>query len=307
MRTREIERERSTTWLRNRGVGREMLRLIQGKGAPVRRIFCQLAELGVPCSMAEELIGHRLQDWASCKPVHEAKLQALWSLAEAYTDVANCEPGAVEGLDDVVLEAQRFGVYYDPPSCTAVVIERRARKLARFVEYEKHVKPGRSFSHDRFWRDLMRGVPQVDQLHEVFRQVVELRLELMTTHDIARRLGRTERVIRTILRREDVIKAIEEVRPLADIEADMETQRRQRQAEATARNEANRRKLEARVRAALKAPDQPAQVGRPMSLSFDEVWVRAELARGRSLHSIAIELRISKQALSYRLGRRGAS
>ena len=304
MRVREIERERSTTWLRNTGVGREMLRLIRAKGAPVRRIFTQLAELGVPCSMTEGLVGHTLKDWASCKPAHEAKLQALWSLAEAYTDVANCEPGAVEGLEDVVLEAKRFGVYYDPPSCAAVVIERRAKKLARFVEYETHVRPGRSLSHDRFWRQLMQGSGQLE-LHPEFRLIVELRLSLQTVQEIAKQVGKSQLIVKRILQRADVQAAIAEVKPVEQLEMELAIQQRQRQAEALRDAAERRKRLEAKVRASLGQSERKTP-GRPRTIKFTDAWVRSERARGRSVQSIANELGISKQALTYRLRKPGA-
>lgn len=119
--------QKSVTFLRNTGVERDVLRLLtEVRDAPLRRVFRQLAELGVPCSMTEELVGVRLEDWATFDDKARMKLQALWSLTEAYWDTARRMPGAAEGLDELILDAQRLGVYYDPPSCTAAAIEHRA-------------------------------------------------------------------------------------------------------------------------------------------------------------------------------------
>lgn len=292
MRMRELQRERSTTWLRNTGVGREMLRLIQAKGSPVKRIFRQLAELGVPCSMVEGLVGCALSSWQHATPRHEAKLQALWALAEAYTDVANREPGAVEGLEDIVLEAQQLGVWYEPPCCAAVVIDRRANKVRRFVEdIDGPCRPGRSQSHERLWRAVLQGAPARCRLTPELARVVELRLALMTAREIAEELRRSEPTVTKMLRMQVVQDAIEEVRPIAELEQVIACKVRQ-QAAATRSATMKARHAEGKV---AKSP------GRPRRGGWDDAWVLEQVALGASVHSIAAKLGTSRQALTYRI------
>ena len=292
MRMRELQRQRSTTWLRNTGVGREMLRLIQAKGSPVRRIFRQLAELGVPCSMVEGLVGCALLHWHLATPRHEAKLQALWALAEAYTDVANREPGAVEGLEDIVLEAQQLGVWYEPPCCAAVVIDRRANKGRRFVEeIEGPCRPGRSQSQERLWRVVLQDAPASCRLTAELARVVELRLALKTAREIAEEVQRSEPTVTKMLRMQVVQDAIEEVRPIAELEQVIACKVRQ-QAAATRSATMLARHAEGKV---------AKSTGRPRRGGWDDAWLLDQVAQGASVHSLAVKLGTSRQALTYRI------
>jgi hypothetical protein len=134
-----VQQFRAVTYLKNTGESREMLRVVQTKREkPARRIFRMLAELGVPCSMTEELVGHRLDEWDEAAPVHSQRLQALWALAEGYMDVVRRSPGSLEALSDVVLEAQQWGVWYEPPSAAWAVIERK--RFLALPEHEKTVR-----------------------------------------------------------------------------------------------------------------------------------------------------------------------
>lgn len=294
MSRRDVERERSTTWLRNTGVGREMLRLIQAKGAPVRRIFRQLAELGVPCSMTEELVGHKLADWSSATPKHEAKLQALWTLAEAYTDVANREPGAVEGLDAIIIDAMSMGIYYEPPSCAAHVIERRAQKVRRFTEdIEFPCRPGRTASHDRLRLQMLERVQETEGVIDPeLARLVELRLELKTVSEIAGELRRAEPTIRKMLRTPGVKQAIEKHMPLADLEQAIALKVRAMKSESMKRAVASGKR---------KMPTFKGASGRPRKHGWDDAWVLQQLDNGVSIYSLAVDLGTSRQALTYRV------
>lgn len=268
-----------------------MLRLIQSRGAPVRRIFRQLAELGVPCSMTEALVGCTLTDWADATEVQEAKLQALWMLAEAYTDVANREPGAIEGLEPVVLEAMRLGVWYEAPSCAAVIIEKRANKVRRFVEdIESPCRPGRSHSAERMWRGVMREVmPSQPKLSRKLERVVELRLQLMTASEIADAMILSSVTVKRYLQAQEVINAIEAVRPIAELEQAIALRVRDERSKA----------MKAKIAEGIvKAPTYKG--GRPRK-GWDDAWVLAQVAQGASVHSLAAKLGTSRQALSYRI------
>lgn len=268
-----------------------MLRLIQSKGAPVRRIFRQLAELGVPCSMTEELVGCTLTDWAEATELQEAKLQALWMLAEAYTDVANREPGAIEGLEPVVLEAMRLGVWYEAPSCAAIVIEKRANKVRRFVEdIESPCRPGRSNAAERLWRGVLREVmPSQPKLSRTLARIVELRLQLMTASQIGDALGMANQTVKRYLQTQEVMDAIEAVRPIAELE----------QAIALRVRDDRSKAMKAKIaEGTVKAPTYKG--GRPRK-GWDDAWVLAQVAQGASVHSLAAKLGTSRQALSYRI------
>lgn len=123
------EQRKSVVYLRNIGSSHESVCTLTRKKDPaVKRVFRQLAELGVPHSMAAELTGLTLDAWHTSTDLHRMRLQTLWTLTEAYWDVARRVPGALEGLDEVVLEAQACGVYYDPPACTRSVVEYHSAK-----------------------------------------------------------------------------------------------------------------------------------------------------------------------------------
>ena len=287
---REREQERSTTWLRNRGVGREMLRLIQSKGAPVRRIFRQLAELGVPCSMTEGLTGCKLADWASAKPRHEAALQALWQLAETYTDVANRVPGALEGLDEVVLEAQALGVYYDPPACADDLIRKRARKgRQRFVEAEENTaRPGRTIVQEQLMAIVRRSLSAEPMpLSRTVQQVVDLRLQGMNTAEISMHVTHSEHWVGEVLKRPEVVAAIAAVKPLDEVEA-----------LCRARTNAKRAQT---LREANAAGKVPKSAGRPKSAKLDDAWLIARRDEGWTLQRIAVALGTTKQTIAYRM------
>jgi hypothetical protein len=158
-----VQQFRAVTYLKNTGESREMLRVVQArKDAPPKRIFRMLAELGVPCSMTEELVGHRLDEWDDAPAVAKAKLQTLWALAEAYMDVIRRLPGALEALPDVVLEAQQWGVWYPPPAATWAIIERK-RALA-LPEHEQTVR-------------LMLALPEVVRFEDLPRASARTREE----------------------------------------------------------------------------------------------------------------------------------
>lgn len=166
-----VAQSRSLTYLKNTGESRETLRVVQtSRERPARRIFRLLAELGVPCSMTEGLVGHRLDEWDQSTTVHEQKLQALWALAEAYMDVIRQSPGALEGLPDVVLEAQQWDVWYEPPSAAWAIIERK--KLLTGPERERTV------------RRMLALPDELVRPHELPRQHVEAALLPRKTWDI---------------------------------------------------------------------------------------------------------------------------
>jgi hypothetical protein len=270
------EQERSTTWLRNRGVGREMLRLIQSKGAPVRRIFKQLAELGVPCSMTEELTRCKLADWDKATERQQAALQSLWQLAETYTDVANRLPGALEGLDEIVLEAQALGVYYDPPACAEDLIAKRARKSrVRYVEAEPiSARPGRTLQQDQLLAIVHRALTgRNPPLTPEVQLVVDLRLQGYTAVDICGHVRHSEGWVREVLKRPEVVAALTAVKPLSVLEA-----------------EARQRMLELRSRTNRR-------------VATNDDWLLARKADGWTLQQMAAALKTSRQAVAYRLGR----
>lgn len=294
--SRRHDIDRSRTWLRNTGVGREMLRLIQSKGTPIRRIFRQLAELGVPCSMTEGLVGQTLRDWHEAKPMHEARLQALWALAEAYTDVANRTPGSVEGLSAIVDEALQLGVWYEPPSCAAVVIDRAARKVTRWVEDdEMPCRPGRSQSHDRLWAAVMAKTANDEQLTPDMAKVVELRLGLKTITEIGDTMRRATTTIQKLLTHPVVVRAIEAVKPIDELEREIAVEVARRQA-------ASRAKAKQPAPVEEAAPPAPrARPWRPAGVKSD-AWMLEELEKGVSVNALAKRLGTSRQALTYRIG-----
>lgn len=288
-----------------------MLRLIQAKGSPVRRIFRQLAELGVPCSMTEDLTGCKLVDWHDATPKQEAKLQALWALAEAYTDVANREPGAVEGLDAVVVEALQLGVWYEAPSCAAVVIERRANKVRRFVEdIDTPCRPGRSHSAERLWRSVIRAVPDVAQLHPEHERIIELRLLAWSTSAIADDIRKSDVYVRRLLKTRAIREGIERHRPFEEVEAAVARKANEDRSEAL-RARAERRQQADRERAAAikaKAEARKAKAaipklapGRPRTKGWDDAWILEQVEKGASVYSLATVLKTTRQALTYRV------
>ena len=294
--SRRHDIDRSRTWLRNTGVGREMLRLIQSKGTPIRRIFRQLAELGVPCSMTEELVGQTLKDWHEATPMHEAKLQALWALAEAYTDVANRTPGSVEGLSAMVDEALQLGVWYEPPSCAAVVIDRAARKVTRWVEEdEMPCRPGRSQSHDRLWAAVMAKTANDMKLTPEMARVVELRLQLKTLTEISEIMRRATTTIGKLLTNPIVVRAIEAVKPIDELEREI--------AVAVARRQAASRAKAKQVDPVAEASSTPVRPRpwKPAGIKSD-AWMLEELEKGVSVNALAKRLGTSRQALTYRIG-----
>lgn len=269
-----------------------MLRLIQSKGPPLRRIFRQLAELGVPCSMTEALVGCTLDRWREATPTHEARLQALWALAEAYTDVANREPGAVEGLESVVIEAQQLGVWYEPPCCAAVVIDRRANKVRRFVEdIESPCRPGRSSSADRLWRGVLAALPVESKQTREQERIVELRLKALSSSEIADEVGLSEAHVRRLLRLPEVMQAIEMHRPLEQVEA--EVTRRARQA----RSETMKGLI---AQGKVKVPVYRGNPGRPRK-GWDDAWILTQVEQGETVAALAKKLGTSRQALSWRI------
>lgn len=101
--------------------------------------------------MTEELVGVRLEDWRSFDDLARMKLQALWSLTEGYWDTARRLRGAAEGLEELIFDAKRWGVYYDPPSCTMAAIEHKAYWARKAAE--------------RRARDLHRLAPLLERYH----------------------------------------------------------------------------------------------------------------------------------------------
>jgi len=285
---RERERERSTNWLRNRGVGREMLRLIQARGAPVLRIFRQLAELGVPCSMTEELTGCRLHDWDAATPKQDAALQTLWHLAETYTDVANRTPGALEGLDEVVVEAQALGVYYDPPACAYDLVFKRAEKARiRFgLGPVQNAKPGRTPKQreliDVVWKALVGDGPR--PLPVLHQHVVKLRLQAKSSADIALELSLTKDVVLRILHRPEVIEAIEKVKPLDVLSKELAASVRRK-----------------RVVNLLNNRHEGKRDVMPKTPRFNMALMLQRRAEGWTLDRIAQSLATTKQTVAYRL------
>ena len=269
------EQERSTTWLRNRGVGREMLRLIQSKGAPVRRIFKQLAELGVPCSMTEELTRCKLADWGKATERQQAALQSLWQLAETYTDVANRLPGALEGLDEIVLEAQALGVYYDPPACAEDLIAKRARKSrVKYVEAEPiSARPGRTLQQDQLLAIVHRALTgRNPPLTPEVQLVVDLRLQGYAAVHISQELKHSQGWVRDVLKRPEVVAALTAVKPLSMLEVEV----RQRQSAMRSRK-------------------------RTKPVSTNDDWLLARKAEGWTLQRMADALGSSRQAVAYRV------
>ena len=279
--------ERARAWLRNTGVGSETMNLIESAEGPVRRIFRQMAELGVPCSMAEDLIGHKLEDWANATSRHMVKLQTLWALAEAYTDVANRVTAAIEGLDVVVIEAQRLGVYYNPPACAAVVIEKKAKGLRLvFTEEEEFCRPGRSINQHALWLSIVNkvdGVIEAKKLTEQEKRIVELRIQARTAEEIAAVLKKSSSWVKQKLLNKQIKEAILAVKSYAEIQ--LELRRRSDKPKPVKPKPVKLR----------TAPKPGASAGRPKKQIIRDEDIIKALDAGSSYSQIAKALRTTRQ------------
>ncbi len=192
-------KQRKKRDLEKAGVSQDMIKILLMQTLPVERIFRQLAELGVPRSMTEEMCGLSMDAWSSAGDRENAKLQALWQLAEGYWDVACHVPGSIECIDQAIDEAKQMGVYYDPPSCAYAIIALRAylaNKNKKMREF--NIIPEMS-THDHFEYQKIRGQirlnPMPGKPHEIMKEAndkqekaITLKLHNVGDDRIAQRL-----------------------------------------------------------------------------------------------------------------------